>query len=78
MLAPKGALEIHEEAWNAYPYCRTVISVSLVKFCYYSLFFCKTFSIWQNPGYMKDNFYIVIETMHYADKGISENVSHYI
>ena len=29
----------------------------------------------QNPGYMKDNFYIVIETMHYADKGISENVS---
>lgn len=28
MLAPKGALEIHEEAWNAYPYCKTVISVS--------------------------------------------------
>uniref|UniRef100_A0A8C6UGL2 Phosphatidylinositol transfer protein N-terminal domain-containing protein n=1 Tax=Neogobius melanostomus TaxID=47308 RepID=A0A8C6UGL2_9GOBI len=21
--APKGALEIHEKAWNAYPYCRT-------------------------------------------------------
>jgi len=27
-LAPTGSLEIHEEAWNAYPYCRTVITVS--------------------------------------------------
>lgn len=27
MIAPKGALEIHEEAWNAYPYCRTVLTV---------------------------------------------------
>lgn len=27
LLAPKGSLEIHEEAWNAYPYCRTVITV---------------------------------------------------
>lgn len=26
LLAPKGSLEIHEEAWNAYPYCRTVIT----------------------------------------------------
>lgn len=26
MIAPKGALEIHEEAWNAYPYCRTVLT----------------------------------------------------
>ncbi|XP_072311807.1 phosphatidylinositol transfer protein alpha isoform-like [Eucyclogobius newberryi] len=24
-LAPKGSLEIHEEAWNAYPYCKTVL-----------------------------------------------------
>ena len=23
---------------------------------------------------MKDSFYIVIETMHYADQGVSENV----
>ena len=28
MIAPKGSLEIHEEAWIAYPYCRTVITVS--------------------------------------------------
>merc|ERR1711962_1655930 len=26
LLAPEGSMEIHEEAWNAYPYCRTVIS----------------------------------------------------
>ncbi|GAB1608303.1 phosphatidylinositol transfer protein alpha isoform-like [Argonauta hians] len=26
LLAPKGALEIHEKAWNAYPYCRTIIT----------------------------------------------------
>jgi hypothetical protein len=25
-LAPKGSLEIHEEAWNAFPYCRTVVT----------------------------------------------------
>ncbi|XP_078404427.1 phosphatidylinositol transfer protein alpha isoform-like [Cetorhinus maximus] len=23
MLAPEGALNVHEKAWNAYPYCRT-------------------------------------------------------
>ncbi|XP_070685342.1 phosphatidylinositol transfer protein alpha isoform-like [Pempheris klunzingeri] len=26
MLAPKGSLEIHEKAWNAYPYCRTILT----------------------------------------------------
>jgi hypothetical protein len=25
-LIPKGSTEIHEEAWNAYPYCKTVIT----------------------------------------------------
>ncbi|KAF4522178.1 hypothetical protein B566_EDAN007324 [Ephemera danica] len=53
MLAPKGSLEVHEEAWNAYPYCRTVIT---------------------NPGYMKENFYIVIETLHLPDVGNKDNV----
>ena len=28
LLAPEGALQIHEKSWNAYPYCRTVYSVS--------------------------------------------------
>jgi len=53
MIAPSGSLEIHEEAWNAYPYCKTVVS---------------------NPGYMKDNFYITIETYHLGDRGYSDNV----
>ncbi|XP_028275715.1 phosphatidylinositol transfer protein alpha isoform-like [Parambassis ranga] len=26
MLAPKGSLEVHEKAWNAYPYCRTILT----------------------------------------------------
>ncbi|XP_041350271.1 phosphatidylinositol transfer protein alpha isoform-like [Gigantopelta aegis] len=52
-LAPKGSLEIHEKAWNAYPYCRTVIN---------------------NPDYMKENFYIIIESMHYEDRGETENI----
>lgn len=51
-LAPKGSLEIHEEAWNAYPYCKTVLT---------------------NPGYMKDNFTILVETYHIADRGDSAN-----
>lgn len=25
-LAPKGTLEMHENAWNAYPFCKTVVS----------------------------------------------------
>jgi len=53
MIAPTGSLEVHEEAWNAYPYCKTVVS---------------------NPGYMKDNFYITIETYHIGDRGQQENV----
>ncbi|KOB78226.1 Phosphatidylinositol transfer protein/retinal degeneration b protein, partial [Operophtera brumata] len=52
LLAPKGALEVHEEAWNAYPYCRTVLT---------------------NPGYMKDNFVICIETLHVPDGGDQYN-----
>lgn len=29
IMLPKNSLEIHEEAWNAYPYCKTVITVSI-------------------------------------------------
>ena len=25
-VAPKGSLEVVEEAWNCYPHCKTVIS----------------------------------------------------
>jgi len=52
-IAPKGSLEIHEKAWNAYPYCRTIVT---------------------NPGYMKEAFYIKIESMHYPDRGQTENI----
>ncbi|KAL7303043.1 hypothetical protein TKK_0004261 [Trichogramma kaykai] len=53
MLLPKTSLEVHEEAWNAYPYCKTVIT---------------------NPGYMKENFMIVIESYHIGDVGDQDNV----
>ncbi|KAJ8312057.1 hypothetical protein KUTeg_009430 [Tegillarca granosa] len=53
MIAPKGSLDIHEEAWNAYPYCRTIIS---------------------NPDYMKDAFFIKIETFHDTGSGKKDNV----
>lgn len=52
-IAPKGSLEIHEEAWNAYPYCKTVLT---------------------NPDFMKNGFFICIESMHVADDGSSDNV----
>lgn len=35
ILLPKNSLEIHEEAWNAYPYCKTVITVSVAYVCTY-------------------------------------------
>ena len=31
--------------------------------------------LFQNPGYMKDNFYIQLESMHLNDRGETENVS---
>ncbi|KAM4627078.1 phosphatidylinositol transfer protein beta isoform-like [Polymixia lowei] len=31
LLAPKRALEVHEEAWNAYPYCRTILTNEYMK-----------------------------------------------
>ncbi|CAG0893887.1 unnamed protein product [Darwinula stevensoni] len=63
LLAPKGSLEIHEEAWNAYPYCRTIISSPVCFAC-----------VSQNPGYMKENFVLMIETLHLDDAGDKSNV----
>ncbi|XP_047450817.1 phosphatidylinositol transfer protein alpha isoform-like [Mugil cephalus] len=31
VLAPKGSLEVHEKAWNAYPYCRTILTNAYMK-----------------------------------------------
>jgi len=52
-LAPTGSLEVHEEAWNAYPYCKTVLT---------------------NPGYMKENFIIKIESFYRPSRGEEVNV----
>lgn len=52
-IAPKGSLTVCEEAWNAYPYCRTILT---------------------NPDFMKDDFYVKIETIHLPDRGTTENV----
>ena len=29
-IAPSGALELYEEAWNAYPHCKTVLTVGII------------------------------------------------
>jgi len=51
-IAPKTALELYEEAWNCYPYCRTVYT----------------------NGYMKDAFYLCLDTWHKDGKGDIPNV----
>ena len=74
VLAPKGSLEIHEKSWNCYPFCRTIISVSLQFSCSEIRYMS---SLTQNPDYMKDGFHITIETIHVAnDKGEQINVGH--
>ncbi|XP_073318551.1 phosphatidylinositol transfer protein beta isoform-like [Pagrus major] len=30
-IAPKGSLMVHEKAWNAYPYCRTILTNEYMK-----------------------------------------------
>ncbi|XP_069555858.1 phosphatidylinositol transfer protein beta isoform-like [Brachyistius frenatus] len=52
LFAPEGSLVFHEKAWNAYPYCRTIVT----------------------NEYMKDSFFIKIETWHKEDLGTLENV----
>ncbi|XP_027133372.1 phosphatidylinositol transfer protein beta isoform isoform X1 [Larimichthys crocea] len=52
VFAPEGSLVFHEKAWNAYPYCRTIVT----------------------NDYMKDSFFIKIETWHKPDLGTQENV----
>lgn len=79
---PKGCLEFHEESWNAYPYSKTVITVHIRIFPYgkYTLlcFSSQTdpisdFDI-QNPKYMKENFQLIIESMHRPGGPEVENV----
>lgn len=51
-LFPEQAFEVHEESWNAYPYCKTILT---------------------NPGYMGDDSFLLIESIHLPDNGTSEN-----
>ncbi|KAJ8953874.1 hypothetical protein NQ314_007190 [Rhamnusium bicolor] len=79
LLAPKGSLEIHEEAWNAYPYCKTVITNPLYmkekfRLVIETLHAPDRGARENNPGYMKENFVICIESMHIADTGKQDNV----
>lgn len=45
LIAPKGSLEVHEQAWNAYPYCRTSESRYVHTFGGYNVFIlqCKLY-----------------------------------
>ncbi|KAG1686947.1 Phosphatidylinositol transfer protein alpha isoform [Nymphon striatum] len=74
-LVPKGSLEFHEEAWNAYPHCRTgFCELFLIQF--YFLFNMKLLLCNEevtNPKYMKEKFKMIIETVHKEDRGESEN-----
>jgi len=82
MLLPSDGLQILEDAWNAYPYCKTVITVSVLTpmHAFFISYTCpvqpivtrfnnpKLFSR-KNPGYMKEDFQITIESLHMPGKG---------
>ncbi|KAJ7397523.1 Phosphatidylinositol transfer protein alpha isoform [Pitangus sulphuratus] len=79
MLAPEGALNIHEKAWNAYPYCRTgkakyedlkEVPLPVVLLLSDS----GKEQTKEHNEYMKDDFLIKIETWHKSDLGTQENV----
>uniref|UniRef100_A0AAR2KD60 Phosphatidylinositol transfer protein beta isoform n=1 Tax=Pygocentrus nattereri TaxID=42514 RepID=A0AAR2KD60_PYGNA len=63
MIAPEGSLVFHEKAWNAYPYCRTS-----------EWWLQRIFQSFCDNEYMKDDFFIKIETWHKPDLGTIENV----
>ena len=50
------------------------LSFSLTWFCVTSGVIWIELNVFQNPDYMKDAFYIKIETMHFPDRGTQENV----
>ncbi|KAM7333828.1 hypothetical protein ACRRTK_007148 [Alexandromys fortis] len=90
MLAPEGALNIHEKAWNAYPYCRTDVlalllfpsgdagapfdDVDVADVDLASQCFSCVDSWVCQNEYMKEDFLIKIETWHKPDLGTQENV----
>ncbi|KAM8904367.1 phosphatidylinositol transfer protein beta isoform-like [Spinachia spinachia] len=82
-LAPKGSLVVEEEAWNAYPYCKTGEDTHAhTGFCVTQSFeshlkLCLSSPSTADPllnGYMKEKFTLTIETWHKPDMGEQENV----
>ena len=49
-MAPKGSLQMHEKAWNAYPYCKTVYSND-----YMADAFHIDILTWHKPGVGEEN-----------------------
>ncbi|KAE8691764.1 Phosphatidylinositol transfer protein 1 isoform 2 [Hibiscus syriacus] len=66
-IAPTDALVMQEEAWNAYPRCKTGMQCTLGTF-----FWSFAFLEFICPYFTK--FSLTIETIHRADNGTSENV----
>ena len=64
-----NVLQVHEEAWNAYPYCKTVLSNP----GYMKVTLSLSSRSFSNVTF-QDNFYIIIETYHLGDRGDKENV----
>ncbi|XP_033934677.1 phosphatidylinositol transfer protein alpha isoform-like [Pseudochaenichthys georgianus] len=62
-LAPKGSLEVHEEAWNAYPYCKTVLTNEYMKEG-----FVITIETWHKPDMGEQ------ENVHGLEKSKWDNV----
>ncbi len=80
---PASALMLVEEAWNAYPYCKTVLTVSeavpgLVPRKWLTLISLNCVSsllssLLKSP-FLGEKFKFTVETRHYADNGQQENV----
>lgn len=49
---PSGSMTVHEEAWNQYPYCKT---------------------IYTNPDYMKEDFFLIVESYHLDNEGQTDH-----
>ncbi|KAJ8347350.1 hypothetical protein SKAU_G00287510 [Synaphobranchus kaupii] len=89
MIAPEGALVFHEKAWNAYPYCRTTVHYGICGFAQVLQYddsvsslslLCSSWTFVEigehtvvTNEYMKDDFFIKIETWHKPDIGTTDN-----
>ena len=76
MIAPEGSLVLKEEAWNAYPYCKTVSKCTKlrVRVTRTVLVIFQIYILVTNPGYMKDNMKIELKTWHRKGAGLEDNV----